>query len=121
MKVIVPVSANFPGRTNACLKSEGLCHLCGLDSLTGTDPKCELRTLTSFNAPDELTVVVLCSLFLSLQVNIDHQTTKEIIENMKSPDCDTFTKGQQSIYLLMARDSFVRFVKSEPFQAALRR
>lgn len=54
-------------------------------------------------------------------VNIDHQTSKEIIENMKSPDHNTFNKAQQSIYLLMARDSFVRFIKSEQFQLALKR
>lgn len=40
---------------------------------------------------------------------------------MQTPTRDTFTKAQQSIYFLMARDSFVRFVKSEPFQSALKR
>lgn len=55
------------------------------------------------------------------QVNIDHQTSKEIVESMKTPDKTTFSRAQQSIYLLMARDSFVRFIKSEQFQTALKR
>ena len=63
----------------------------------------------------------LLFILIPYKVNIDHQTTREIIDNMRSPDRETFTKAQQSIYLLMARDSFVRFVRSEPFQAALKR
>ena len=58
---------------------------------------------------------------LPLQVNIDHQTTKEIVENMKSPSRETFEKAQHSIYLLMARDSYVRFIRSEAFQSAAKR
>lgn len=54
-------------------------------------------------------------------VNIDYQTSKDIMENMKTPSRTTFSRAQQSIYLLMARDSFVRFVKSEHFQQALKR
>ena len=54
-------------------------------------------------------------------MNIDHQTSKEIVEKMKNPDKSTFNRAQQSIYLLMARDSFVRFIKSEQFQSALKR
>ena len=64
-------------------------------------------------------LVSMCCLFL--QVNIDHQTSREIVENMRAPDRATFTRAQQSIYLLMARDSFVRFIKSEQFQQALKR
>ncbi len=56
-----------------------------------------------------------------VQVNIDYQTSKDIMENMKTPSRTTFSRAQQSIYLLMARDSFVRFVKSEHFQQALKR
>ena len=56
-----------------------------------------------------------------VQVNLDYQTTQEVKSNLKSPDKDAFSKAQHSIYLLMARDSFVRFVKSEPFQQALKR
>ena len=58
---------------------------------------------------------------LPTQVNLDYQTTQEVKENLKHPDNDAFLKAQHSIYLLMARDSFVRFVKSEPFQQALKR
>lgn len=59
--------------------------------------------------------------FPHVQVNIDHQTSKEIIEKMKLPNKACFSRAQQSVYLLMARDSFVRFVKSEEFQSALKR
>ena len=59
--------------------------------------------------------------FPCTQVNLDYQTTQEVKEKMKHPDKDTFSKAQHSIYLLMARDSFVRFVKAEPFQQALKR
>jgi len=54
-------------------------------------------------------------------VNIDYQTTKEIMEKMKSPSRDTFQQAQHSIYLLMARDSYVRFIKSEKFQSAIKK
>ena len=54
-------------------------------------------------------------------MNIDHQTSREITDNMMKPDRSTFNRAQQSIYLLMARDSFVRFIKSEQFQQALKR
>jgi len=54
-------------------------------------------------------------------VNIDYQTTKEIMEKMKSPSRETFQQAQHSIYLLMARDSYVRFIKSEKFQSAIKK
>ena len=56
-----------------------------------------------------------------LQVNIDYKTAQEVEAQMHSPHPDMFNRAQQDIYLLMHRDSFGRFVKSDLFQAAIKR
>ncbi len=56
-----------------------------------------------------------------VQVNLDHPTTKEIIDRLTSPDQGMFLKAQHQIYILMQRDSFKRFIDSEHFQSALKR
>ena len=56
-----------------------------------------------------------------VQVNIDHHHSREIVDAMQAPSRDTFSKAQHSIFLLMARDSYVRFIKSDKFQSALQR
>ncbi|XP_071771390.1 regulator of G-protein signaling 5 [Centroberyx gerrardi] len=46
------------------------------------------------------------------EVNLDAETREALLGVMDSPAADTFSKAQQRIYNLMAKDSFPRFLRS---------
>lgn len=50
--------------------------------------------------------------FFSPQVNLDAETREALLSVMDSLCADTFSKAQQRIYSLMAKDSFPRFLRS---------
>ncbi|XP_003389670.1 PREDICTED: regulator of G-protein signaling rgs-2-like [Amphimedon queenslandica] len=52
-------------------------------------------------------------------VNIDHTVRDEIVSNMSSVTEATFDRACHTIYILMQRDSYSRFVKLPEFKAAL--
>uniref|UniRef100_A0A667ZW33 Si:ch211-196h16.12 n=1 Tax=Myripristis murdjan TaxID=586833 RepID=A0A667ZW33_9TELE len=46
------------------------------------------------------------------EVNLDAETREALLSVMDRPSVDTFTPAQQTIYSLMAKDSFPRFLRS---------
>ncbi|KAL4660126.1 regulator of G-protein signaling 21-like [Arapaima gigas] len=55
------------------------------------------------------------------QINIDCGTRENITKNISQPSLNSFDNAQKLIYSLMARDCYPRFLKSEIYQAYLRR
>ncbi|KPP60403.1 regulator of G-protein signaling 21-like [Scleropages formosus] len=55
------------------------------------------------------------------QINIDCGTRESITNNISQPSLNSFDNAQKLIYGLMARDCYPRFLKSEIYQAYLRR
>ncbi|XP_035277646.1 regulator of G-protein signaling 21-like [Anguilla anguilla] len=55
------------------------------------------------------------------QINIDCGTRETITKNISQPNLESFDKAQRLIYGLMARDCYPRFLKSDIYQALLRR
>ncbi|KAJ8390444.1 hypothetical protein AAFF_G00103790 [Aldrovandia affinis] len=55
------------------------------------------------------------------QINIDCGTRENITKNISQPNLESFDKAQILIYRLMARDCYPRFLKSDIYQALLRR
>ncbi|XP_061550633.1 regulator of G-protein signaling 21-like [Phycodurus eques] len=55
------------------------------------------------------------------QINIDCGTREEIAKNISQPTPTSFDSAQKLIYSLMARDCYPRFLKSDIYQALLRR
>ncbi|XP_077471077.1 regulator of G-protein signaling 21 [Stigmatopora argus] len=55
------------------------------------------------------------------QINIDCGTRENITKNMSQPTLTSFDSAQKLIYSLMARDCYPRFLKSDVYQALLRK
>lgn len=53
-------------------------------------------------------------------VNLDHQTMTSVLASIKDANPNTFKKAQNSIFTLMASDSYKRFISSDKFQSALK-
>ncbi|KAJ8246226.1 hypothetical protein GJAV_G00265230 [Gymnothorax javanicus] len=54
------------------------------------------------------------------EVNLDAETREALTSMIKEPKSDTFDKAQQSIFSLMAKDSFPRFLRSSYCSGTLR-
>ena len=54
-----------------------------------------------------------------LQVNLDSKTRLKTLDNMQSPDKDTFDAAQKRIQNLMEKDSYPRFLNSDVYQDML--
>ncbi|CAN9500734.1 unnamed protein product [Ophioblennius macclurei] len=50
------------------------------------------------------------------EVNLDGETREETRQNMENPCPSCFNKAQKSIYTLMEKDSYRRFLKSKQVQ-----
>jgi hypothetical protein len=48
------------------------------------------------------------------QINLPSQMVKEIQDNLGDPSTDIFHKAQQEVFMLMDRDVFPRFFKTQP-------
>ncbi|MBN3307137.1 RGS21 protein, partial [Amia calva] len=55
------------------------------------------------------------------QINIDCGTREYITQHISEPNINSFDNAQKIIYGLLARDCYPRFLKSEIYQAILRR
>ncbi|KAG7457220.1 hypothetical protein MATL_G00244220 [Megalops atlanticus] len=55
------------------------------------------------------------------QINIDCRTRENITKNISQPNLESFDTAQRLIYGLMAKDCYPRFLKSDIYQALLRR
>ena len=59
------------------------------------------------------------TIWIHTQVNIDHTVRAEVMGNMRSISRNTFDKAMSSVYMLMERDSYSRFIKQPEFREAL--
>ncbi|NWZ77766.1 RGS21 protein, partial [Poecile atricapillus] len=55
------------------------------------------------------------------EVNIDFHTKNDISQNISKPSLSCFDAAQSSVYCLMAKDSFPRFLRSELYKELLRK
>ncbi|KAI4886269.1 hypothetical protein NFI96_010598, partial [Prochilodus magdalenae] len=55
------------------------------------------------------------------QINIDSGTRTNITKNISEPNLNSFDTAQKMIYSLMTRDCYPRFLKSDIYQALLRK
>ncbi|XP_064609323.1 regulator of G-protein signaling 7-like [Liolophura sinensis] len=53
------------------------------------------------------------------EVNIDCRTMDKVLENLKKPSRYTFEAAQHHIYMLMKKDSYSRFLRSEDYKNLL--
>lgn len=56
-----------------------------------------------------------------LQINIDFHTKNDISQNISEPTLSCFDAAQSSIYCLMAKDSFPRFLRSEVYKELVKK
>ncbi|NXM50289.1 RGS21 protein, partial [Gymnorhina tibicen] len=55
------------------------------------------------------------------EVNIDFHTKNNISENISEPTLSCFDAAQRSIYSLMAKDSFPRFLRSDVYKELVKK
>ncbi|NXA61975.1 RGS21 protein, partial [Mohoua ochrocephala] len=55
------------------------------------------------------------------EINIDFHTKNNISENISEPTLSCFDAAQRSIYSLMAKDSFPRFLRSEVYKELVKK
>ncbi|NWW22925.1 RGS21 protein, partial [Falcunculus frontatus] len=55
------------------------------------------------------------------EINIDFHTKNDISENISEPTLSCFDAAQRSIYSLMAKDSFPRFLRSEVYKELVKK
>ena len=53
------------------------------------------------------------------EINIDSKTMEHTLKQMKEPSRFTFDKAEEHIYLLMKKDSYNRFVRSDVYKNLL--
>ncbi|KAK1879468.1 Regulator of G-protein signaling 13 [Dissostichus eleginoides] len=53
------------------------------------------------------------------EINIDHNTRELIRRNMKTPDSLCFDDARRIVYVLMEKDSYPRFLRSDLYQDLL--
>lgn len=56
-----------------------------------------------------------------LQINIDFHTKTHISQNISEPTLSCFDDAQRSVYSLMAKDSFPRFLRSEMYKELVKK
>ncbi|KAM8822290.1 regulator of G-protein signaling 13-like isoform 1-T1 [Synchiropus picturatus] len=55
----------------------------------------------------------------SLQINIDYHTREQIRRSVKTPSVHCFQEAQRTVYALMERDSYPRFLRSHIYRTLL--
>jgi len=50
------------------------------------------------------------------EVNIDADLRRELEQSIENPDANTFNKAQKAVWMLMAMDSYPRFINSELYK-----
>ncbi|XP_066048070.1 regulator of G-protein signaling 21 isoform X1 [Chamaea fasciata] len=55
------------------------------------------------------------------EINIDFHTKNDISQNISEPTLSCFDAAQNSIYCLMAKDSFPRFLRSEVYKELVKK
>ncbi|CAN8217957.1 unnamed protein product [Coccothraustes coccothraustes] len=55
------------------------------------------------------------------EINIDFHTKNDISQNISEPTLSCFDAAQSSIYCLMAKDSFPRFLRSEVYKELVKK
>ena len=59
------------------------------------------------------------SLSLCLQINIDHQTRELTKRNLKAPTTACFQEAQRTVFGLMEKDSYPRFLRSSIYRTLM--
>lgn len=54
-------------------------------------------------------------LFFNFQINIDYQMREETAKRAQDPTHTSFDEAQKTVYILMERDSYPRFLKSKAY------
>jgi len=82
----------------------------------------EFRCMKSSKIPSQANKIYadFVTIQASREINLDAKTRDLIKENMVSPNKRTFEEAQRKIIGLMEKDSYPRFLNSEPFQKLLK-